>query len=79
MRIDAFRPADEFKQHMDHWISGFRSARTIPGEEKVMVPGDPEREFEAVRMKDGIPLLQPVVDDLIQLSENFKLSFPVQD
>src|SRR5436190_5323717 len=26
MRIDAFRPADEFKKHMDNWIKGFRSA-----------------------------------------------------
>ena len=45
MRIDAFRPADEFKKHMDQWIQGFRSCKTIPGEEKVLVPGDPEREI----------------------------------
>ncbi len=34
MRIDAFRPADEFKNSMDHWIQGFRNARTIPGRTK---------------------------------------------
>ena len=27
MRIDAFRPADDFKMHMDKWIRGFRSAK----------------------------------------------------
>lgn len=74
MRIDAFRPAAEFKKHMDHWIGGFRSARTIPGEEKVLVPGDPEREFEKERIKHGIDLLEPVVRDLQQLAE--KLSIP---
>src|SRR5258706_8940141 len=26
MRVDAFRNAEEFKQHMDKWIGGFRSA-----------------------------------------------------
>jgi L-2-hydroxycarboxylate dehydrogenase (NAD+) len=74
MRIDAFRPPAEFKKHMDHWIRGFRSARTIPGEEKVLVPGDPEREFEATRTRDGIELLEPVVKDLQQLAEKLSLT-----
>ncbi|MBL0308080.1 MAG: Ldh family oxidoreductase [Chitinophagaceae bacterium] len=73
MRIDAFRPADEFKKDMDHWIQGFRSCKTIPGEEKVLVPGDPEREYEAIRSRDGIPLLTPVVDDLQSLAGKFGL------
>ncbi len=75
MRIDAFRPADDFKKHMDHWIKGFRSAKPIQGEEKVLVPGDPEREFEAERMKNGIPLLDLVVADLKELAKRFDLSF----
>ncbi len=75
MRVDAFRPADEFKAAMDHWIQGFRSARTIPGEERVLVPGDPEREYEAERMANGIPLLEPVVKDLHQLAQRFSIPF----
>ncbi len=75
MRVDAFRPADEFKAAMDHWIQGFRNCRTIPGEEKVLVPGDPEREFEAERMINGIPLLEPVVKDLQQLAQRFSIAF----
>lgn len=71
MRIDAFRTAAEFKQSMDHWIEGFRNAKTIAGEEKVLVPGDPEREFENQRMKNGIPLLPSVTDDLLRLGERF--------
>ena len=71
MRVDAFRPADDFKKHMDHWIQGFRNARTVPGEEKVLVPGDPEREMEAERMETGIPLLSAVVNDLLELGKRF--------
>ena len=74
MRIDAFRPADDFKKDMDHWIQGFRKCRTIPGEEKVLVPGDPEREFEADRSKNGIPLLDAVVDDLEKLAERLSVT-----
>jgi LDH2 family malate/lactate/ureidoglycolate dehydrogenase len=74
MRVDAFRPADEFKQHMDNWIRRFRSAKTVPGEEKVLIPGDPEREMEAIRMKEGIPLLDAVVTDLSAVGERFGIS-----
>ncbi len=71
MRIDAFRPADEFKNHMDNWIERFRSAKAIEGE-KVIIPGDPEREMEAERKEKGIPLLAPVVKDLEELGKKFE-------
>ncbi|MCS6824428.1 MAG: Ldh family oxidoreductase [Cytophagaceae bacterium] len=74
MRIDAFRPADEFKSNMDMWIRRFRSARAVDGE-KVLIPGDPEREMEMQRMKKGIPLLEPVVKDLNELAQKFGLNF----
>lgn len=76
MRIDAFRPADDFKNSMDHWIEGFRNAATVNGEAKVLVPGDPEREFEATRTANGIPLLQSVVDDLKGLGEKLGVVLP---
>jgi LDH2 family malate/lactate/ureidoglycolate dehydrogenase len=75
MRIDAFRKADEFKDHMDKWITRFRSSKTIPGQDKVIIPGDPEREMETERMKNGIPLLPAVVEDLKALSNTFKVPF----
>jgi L-2-hydroxycarboxylate dehydrogenase (NAD+) len=64
MRIDAFRPADDFKKHIDQWIQRFRMAKPAPGYERVLIPGDPEREMEFQRKKEGIPLVQSVVDDL---------------
>ena len=75
MRIDAFRPSDDFKRHMDKWINRFRSSKTIEGQPKVLIPGDPEREMEKLRMKNGIPLLKPVVEDLKFLGEKFKVGF----
>ncbi len=75
MRIDAFRPAADFKMHMDKWIRRFRSSKTINSNEKVLIPGDPEREMETERMKNGIPLLKPVVEDLKFLGEKFQVIF----
>jgi LDH2 family malate/lactate/ureidoglycolate dehydrogenase len=71
MRIDAFRPADEFKQHMDNWIETFRNARVKRGEKAVLIPGDPERIMTEIRLKKGIPLLAPVEKDLEELGKKF--------
>lgn len=76
MRIDAFRPAQEFKAAMDDWIMGFRNNRPVEGKDKVLVPGDPEREIAAHRLLSGIPLLQPVVEDLEQISKRFHIPMP---
>jgi len=77
MRIDGFRPADEFRKHMDQWIERFRSAKTINNEGKVLVPGDPEREMEKERSVNGIPIVHAVVDDLVTLARSFDLDFTV--
>ncbi|MBS1746439.1 MAG: Ldh family oxidoreductase [Bacteroidetes bacterium] len=73
MRIDAFRPAAEFKCQMDNWIRRFRNAKPVQGFEKVLVPGDPERELETIRMKEGIPVEHSVVKDLQLLADRFNL------
>jgi LDH2 family malate/lactate/ureidoglycolate dehydrogenase len=75
MRIDAFRPAEEFKQHMDLWIKRFRSAKTIEGEERVIIHGDPEREMTEERMREGIPLHDEVIKDLKELSKKLAIPF----
>lgn len=75
MRVDAFRPADEFKANMDTWIERFRSAKTTADHERVLIPGDPERELENERLQNGIPLLKPVEEDLRILGDKFGVKF----
>ena len=74
MRIDAFRTAADFKEHMDNWISRFRNAKVADGYDKVLIPGDPEREMETMRMKEGIPLVDSVVEELTLLGKRFEIS-----
>jgi len=75
IRIDAFRPVSEFKEHMDKWIETFRNAEPVTSNQKVLIPGDPEREMEQERLTNGIPLLQPVIDDLTRLGEEMGVRF----
>ncbi|MGC4058344.1 MAG: Ldh family oxidoreductase [Chitinophagaceae bacterium] len=56
MRIDAFRPAADFKQHMDQWVRRFKQAETTEGQEAVIIPGEPEAKMSVERMQQGIPL-----------------------
>ena len=71
MRVDGFRPVEEFKQHMDNWISRFKSAATIDLNQKVIIPGEPELEAEAERKINGIPLVDAVVKDLNEIAGKF--------
>ena len=74
MRVDAFRSTEDYKKDMDHWISGFRKAKPADGQERVLVPGDPEREAEIIRRSEGIPLLGSVVKDLQELAGRFSVN-----
>jgi LDH2 family malate/lactate/ureidoglycolate dehydrogenase len=78
MRIDAFRPAADFKSNMDLWLNRFRNATPAKGHEQVYVAGDIERSMEKVRMHNGIPLVQTVQHDLIALAEKMNLSFELK-
>jgi LDH2 family malate/lactate/ureidoglycolate dehydrogenase len=68
MQIDGFIEVTEFKRQIDDWIRTFRATKPAPGTGGVLIPGDPEREAEAIRSKEGIPLIQAVVDDLMDIS-----------
>jgi LDH2 family malate/lactate/ureidoglycolate dehydrogenase len=71
MRIDAFRPAQDFKSNMDNWITRFRNATPIDPAQKVLIPGDPEREAHEARMQTGMPVVDPVVLDLKEVGIRF--------
>jgi L-2-hydroxycarboxylate dehydrogenase (NAD+) len=75
MRIDAFQPAENFKNYMDHWISTFRNARPSDNHEKVLIPGDPERELEIINNEKGIELLAAVENEIKTIAERYKINF----
>ena len=62
---------------IDEWIRIFRNTKPGPGTSGPLIPGDPEREAETIRSKEGIPLLKPVVDDLLDISKKTGIVFAV--
>ena len=75
MRVDGFRPTADFKDHLDNWINRFKSAKGIDPKHKVIVPGEPEYAAEQERSKNGIPIVDAVMDDLRGIAEKFEIDF----
>ena len=75
MRVDAFMSATEFKTRMDKWIETMRSARPVEGHDRVLIPGDPERENEERIAREGISLLPQIVADLEMIAKKIGVRF----
>lgn len=73
MRVDGFRSKEAYKKDMDLWIRRFREAHPINSRQKVVIPGDPERENEAKTRKEGIPVDEKVLADIKNLSLRFRI------
>lgn len=76
LRADGFRPIEDFKQHMDNWISRFKKAEPIDPNQPVIIPGEPERAATIERKENGIPIVKSVLDDLLKLANDLSLPSP---
>ncbi|MBN1414696.1 MAG: Ldh family oxidoreductase [Bacteroidales bacterium] len=79
MRIDAFQPADDFKAKMDEWIMTFRSSKPAAGRDRVLIPGDPEREKESRLREEGISLLPAVAKEMKEIAKELHIEFEIRD
>jgi L-2-hydroxycarboxylate dehydrogenase (NAD+) len=77
MRIDAFQTADEFKTRMDEWILTFKGSKPAPGQSRIIIPGEPERE-NTERLKAGIPVIPAVVKDMKEIAVELNIPFVEQ-
>ena len=77
MEIDGFMDVTEFKTRIDEWIEVFRNTKPAKGSSGVLIPGDPEHEEEKIRTLQGIPLIQPVIDDLLDVANKTGIEFSV--
>ena len=75
MRIDGFIDGGRFKSQVDEYIRVFRATKPAPGSKGPLIPGDPEREAEQLRRERGVPLIRPVVEDLLDISAKTGIPF----
>lgn len=73
--VGRFTPINAFKQSMDDMIEALEALPTVPGVDRVTVPGPYEAEIVAERKANGIPLDAAVLDDLKTLGEELEIPF----
>jgi L-2-hydroxycarboxylate dehydrogenase (NAD+) len=54
--VAAFRPVAEFKQAVDALVQDLRHSRTLPGVERIRIPGEGGHAARADRREHGIPI-----------------------
>lgn len=68
LRIDAFRPASEFRASVDLWIDTFRNAPGREGTPGVRIPGAAEQLLRTQRLKQGIPVSLETIRSLNKIA-----------
>ncbi|HSR34108.1 MAG TPA: Ldh family oxidoreductase [Anaerolineae bacterium] len=74
-RLDAFRPAEEFKADMDRLISELRGGNLAEGATRIYVHGEKEFEEAERRAKQGIPLGAKVEASLKQIAADLGIEY----
>jgi LDH2 family malate/lactate/ureidoglycolate dehydrogenase len=75
LRIDAFMDPSAFHRRVDDWVRALRATPPALGSPGVLIPGDPERQAEAERRANGVPLPAAVVAELRALAGRTGVAF----
>jgi LDH2 family malate/lactate/ureidoglycolate dehydrogenase len=78
IKIDAFRPAQAFKQDMDRLIRDLRATPPQAGQERVYVAGEIEYETAQERAEHGIPLHRTVLKGLRDVGEQLAVPYDLE-
>jgi len=77
INIEAFRPLMDFENQMDDMIHLLKNSPLATGREEILVAGEKEFEYEKYNETHGVPLIKPIVDDLVKEGEKIGVDFPV--
>lgn len=73
---DCFIGREKFKELIDSYIAAIKASGTAEGIDEILLPGEPEAKTEESFLKEGIPLAQTTVKELIKLSEHLQFDHP---
>ena len=75
IRIDSFRPIDDFKQSMDTLLEMMKNSPKAFGQERIYIHGEKEFELAEKNAREGIPLLITVVESLKESGHKIGVEF----
>jgi L-2-hydroxycarboxylate dehydrogenase (NAD+) len=78
LRVDAFRPLEEFKRDMDALIHQLKDAPKAAGQERIYIHGEKEFERAERSLREGVPILSAVVKRLVEDGERAGIPFDLE-
>jgi len=75
LRVDGFRPIDEFKATMDDIIRRMKGTPKAAGQDRVYIHGEKEYEVADDRQVHGVILHPKVIADLKAMSQEFSVEY----
>lgn len=75
LRIDAFRPVEDFKRDMDDLVRRLKNSGKAAGHDRIFIHGEKEFEKEEEFRRNGIPLYFKVYEDLRAIAAEVGVSF----
>ena len=76
IRIDRFIDLDEFKKEIQILIDWVRSSPTLPGVDKVYLPGEIEDQTRRERERDGVFVEEVTWEDILTAATDLGVSVP---
>ena len=78
IKIEAFRPIDEFKRDMDALLNELKDAPKAAGQERIFIAGEKEFELAERNAREGVPLMDEVVKSLKQVGAEVGVPFDLE-
>jgi L-2-hydroxycarboxylate dehydrogenase (NAD+) len=75
LRVDSFRPLEDFKISMDDIIQILKDSAKAEGQDRIFIHGEKEFEMAEERMREGIPLHPKVAKDLQAIGEELGVPY----
>jgi LDH2 family malate/lactate/ureidoglycolate dehydrogenase len=73
INIASFQPLARFRASVDALVKDIRNSRTLPGVDRIRIPGDGSVAARMERLEHGIPLPPALLASLNQLAEDLKI------
>ena len=78
IKIENFRPIQAFKADMDAYLRTLKNTPKLPGEARIYIHGEKEFDLAEKYQREGIPLLQEVVQSLKEAGQATGIPFDLK-
>ena len=78
ININAFRPVIDFKKQLDDIIKMLKDSPKAEGKDRIYIAGEKEFDTAEYNKKHGVPVIKPVIDELMQNGRRLGIPFQLK-